>query len=103
MFRWVIYVSILTCLIGCVVPISSGCADSQKYQNPEGAKAPSNSKCSTTDAAIYLLAATLKTLDGDEETEVKRRVIVKCSDMIGRAKKACDQQEREEYDPLDEF
>ena len=104
MFRRIIYISFLAGLSGCVVPVSSSCMDSQKYEHPEFNNPPNNNKCSATDAAAYVIAATLKTLENeDKKNKVEAKKPVKCSDMIGKAQKECARKERELYDPLDEL
>jgi hypothetical protein len=78
--------------------------DSQKYEHPESINPPNNSKCSATDAAAYVIAASLKSMaDEDNKTKVNANEPVKCSDMIGKAQKECGSKQRELYDPLDEL
>jgi len=104
MFQRIIYTLFLAGLSGCVVPISSSCMDSQKYEHPAANNPPKNSKCSATDAAVYVVAATLKTLEYEEKNKrVKANKTVKCSDMVGKAHKECNRKERESYDPLEEL
>jgi len=104
MFRRIPYIFLLASISGCVVPISSSCMDSQKYEHPDAIHPPKTSKCSATDAAVYVIAATLKTLDEeDKETKTEVKTEVKCSDMVGKAQKECVSKEKELYEPLDEF
>ncbi len=104
MFRRIIYFLLLAIISGCVLPISSDCIDSQKYQNPNANHPPNNSKCDATDAAVYLIVATLKTLDEEgEKTKVETKKSVACSDMVGRAQKECVRNKQNAYDPLDEL
>ncbi|AAZ24012.1 putative lipoprotein [Colwellia psychrerythraea 34H] len=102
MFRWLIYVFILANLSGCVTPVSSSCMDSQKHQNPNANTPHNTSKCSATDAAVYVMAATLKTLE-DKTTKADVKEAVKCSDMVGKSQKECVRKEKKSYDPLDEL
>ncbi len=106
MFRRLIYVFLLTSINGCVIPVSSSCTNTntQTYEHPDPNFPPKTSKCSTTDAVVYVLAATHKTLeDEDKKTEVNTKKAVKCSDMVGKAQKECASKESELYDPLDEL
>ncbi len=104
MLRKIIYVFILANLSGCVIPVSSSCMDSQKHENPNANPPPNTSKCSATDAAVYVMAATLKTLENeDKTTKAEVKEAVKCSDMVGKSQKECVRKEKKSYDPLDEL
>jgi len=106
MFRKIIYGFLLASLSGCVIPISSSCIDTQKHEHPDVYHPPKTSKCSTADAVVYVLAATLKTLkneDKGKEPKVETKKTVKCSDMIGKAQKECVRKEKALNDPLDEL
>jgi len=104
MFRWILSIFVIASINGCVLPVSSSCIDSQKYQNPEINYSPNTNKCDATDAAIYLIAATLKTLDDeDKKTKVGTQKAVKCSDMVGKSQKECVRKKKDLYDPLDEL
>ncbi len=104
MFRWIILLFTVASLISCAVPVSSSCIESQQYHHPDAHNEPNNSKCDATDAAVYLIAATLKTLaEREEKPQTKGAKAVKCSDMVGKAQKECVRKERELYDPLDDL
>ncbi len=69
--------------------------DSQKYENPNANHPSNNSKCGATDAAAYVIAATLKSMEGeDNKTKVNAKELVKCSDMVGKAQKECARKEK---------
>jgi len=104
MFRKIIGVFLLASLTGCVIPVSSNCINTQKYEHPDANFPPKDSKCNTADAVVYVLAATLKTLeDKDKQAKVETKKAIKCSDMIGKAQKECVRKEKALNDPLDEL
>ncbi|TPH16093.1 hypothetical protein [Litorilituus lipolyticus] len=106
MIRGMLFCFTLAVLIGCAKPVSSSCMESQRYKVPENNYPPDNSKCDAQDAAVYVIAATIKTMQ-EQEKEKKEapssKEPVKCSDMIGNARKDCLRKEKELNDPLDEF
>ena len=104
MYQRIIYIVLMASLSGCVIPIGSSCMDSQKHVSLDANHPSNNSKCDATDAAVYVIAATLKTMDGeDKNSSEKAKEAVKCSDMVGKSQKECVRKEKRLYDPLDEL
>lgn len=104
MYRRIIYIVLMTSLSGCVIPVGSSCMNSQKHENLDANRPSNNSKCDATDAAVYVIAATLKTMDDEDKTSSeKAKQAVKCSDMVGKTQKECVRKEKSLYDPLDEL
>ena len=106
MIRSTICCFILVFLMGCVVPVSSSCMKSQQYKVPDNNYPPDNSKCDEKDAAVYVIAATLKTIQENEKDKKEApstKAPEKCSEMIGNARKECLRKDKELNDPLDEF
>ncbi|RHW77988.1 hypothetical protein [Colwellia sp. RSH04] len=104
MIRRLLYCLTLMTLMGCVVPVSSSCMESQRPKHPDNNYPPDNSKCDAKDAAAYLIAASIMTMQEKEvKEEAPTKEPVKCSEMIGNARKKCLQKEKELNDPLDEF
>ncbi len=104
MLKKIMIFSLIVCLGGCAIPVSNSCIDSQRYEHPDANFPAKESKCTATDAAVYVIAATLQTLENEnKKTNVEGTKAVKCSDMVGRSQKACVRKEKESYDPLDEL
>jgi len=104
MFRKISAIFLLACLNGCVIPVSSSCIDSQQYEHPDANHPAKSSKCDATDAAVYVIAATLKTLENeDKTTRVDTKKEVTCADMVGKSQKECHRKEKALNDPLNEF
>lgn len=94
-------------LSGCIIPVSSSCTSDQPFENSNSGFHPKGQDCSKLDAAVYFASALYKEAQKqpvkEKPTSNSTNQKIKCSDLIGRAKKECQSKEKSSYDPLDEL